>query len=259
MLYSPLDFHLQQDCYSKVMKHKGYIFLCNDNTESECLDKNLFGGTEKYGPRVRGISTGDQVYLYNRDKSVLHGIFTATSQPNLEIDPNAWNGAFPYQIRVKRIENCKPLSRYEIAPTLLRPDRANRPTGRLTEVEVKELDALFHSTERIQRHSGERFKTDDGHYVKSEAERTIDNWLYRKRISHAYETQIGIYQCDFEIPLTSDKSVFIEYWGLSDEKYLKDKKAKIKLYQENGLELIQLSPEDKDIVKALEVSFRGRF
>jgi len=32
-----------------------------------------------------------------------------------------------------------------------------------------------------------KYRTEDGHWVRSKAELIIDNWLYRGRIVHAYE------------------------------------------------------------------------
>ncbi|MCX6666079.1 MAG: hypothetical protein NT038_08510 [Euryarchaeota archaeon] len=90
------------------------------------------------------------------------------------------------------------------------------------------------------------FRTEDGHMVRSKAEQIIDNWLYHKGIVHAYERRVPIEDevyCDFFIPL--GQKVWIEYWGLEEEKYLKRKELKKGFYEKNQKKLIELV--DKDI------------
>ncbi|GAI86234.1 unnamed protein product, partial [marine sediment metagenome] len=77
---------------------------------------------------------------------------------------------------------------------------------------------------------------EDGHYVRSYSEMLIDNWLYNNRVIHAYEKSVfmatdpdAVVLSDFYIP---DGDVYIEFWGLNDdEKYLKRKEMKQKLYR----------------------------
>jgi len=222
----------------------GFIFLCSDQTEQECLSRNLFGGTEKYESRVRGLSKGCKVFLYNRSQSTLLGLFEAIADPGIDIEADAWQKSFPYQVRVKRIREYKPVSRYEIPNTLFGFDRANRPPGRLDRFQVEKLEEIFQSEKRIQRHQADRFRADDGHFVKSKAEVCIDNWLYQNRIPHEYEPQIGIYQGDFKIPLLNGMNVYIEYWGLEDEKYTENKNKKLEFYEKQDLKLIELTSPD---------------
>ena len=89
-------------------------------------------------------------------------------------------------------------------------------------------------------------RTEDGHLVRSKSEQIIDNWLYHKGIVHAYERRVPIEEevyCDFFIPI--GQKVWIEFWGLDEEKYLKRKELKRKFYNQNKKNLIELV--DKDI------------
>ena len=91
------------------------------------------------------------------------------------------------------------------------------------------------------------YRTEDGHNVRSKAEQLIDNWLYHHNFVHAYERLVPIEEkllCDFFIPIGK---VWIEYWGLEDEKYLKRKELKKELYKKYDKNLIELT--DKDIEK----------
>jgi hypothetical protein len=89
-------------------------------------------------------------------------------------------------------------------------------------------------------------RTQDGHYVRSKSELIIDNWLYVSKIVHAYEKKVPNIPedmlCDFYIPTPK---VFIEYWGLDDEKYLAKRKRKTEIYQKNNINLIELT--DKEV------------
>jgi len=89
---------------------------------------------------------------------------------------------------------------------------------------------------------------EDGHRVRSKAEKIIDDWLYHKGIVHAYERRVPIEEevyCDFFIPI--GQKVWIEFWGLDEEKYLKRRKLKKEFYEKNKKNLIELN--EKDIEK----------
>ena len=89
-----------------------------------------------------------------------------------------------------------------------------------------------------------KHRTNDGHWVRSKAETLIDNWLYVMGLVHAYERRLPVEKeayCDFYIP---QGRIYIEYWGFeNDPKYTARKQEKIKLYQLNELNLIELTNE----------------
>ena len=90
-------------------------------------------------------------------------------------------------------------------------------------------------------------RCNDGHYVRSYSEVLIDNWLYENGQVHAYEKKVFLKKnpnetllCDFYIP---DGKIHIEFFGLDNEQYKTRKAEKIKLYNDNGLNLIVLEQE----------------
>jgi hypothetical protein len=100
-----------------------------------------------------------------------------------------------------------------------------------------------------ERRESATYCCEDGHYVRSRAELIIDNYLYHHRIVHAYERRVPVLQqeqfCDFYVP---EGSVYIEFWGLeSDPEYVTRKKQKIRVYQKNKIQLIEL--RDSDLTK----------
>ncbi|MEM2130165.1 MAG: DNA methyltransferase [Candidatus Bathyarchaeia archaeon] len=98
---------------SKRQSIHGFVFACKNNTEKECIEKLLFGAKKAYGPVVIRIKKGDLLFLNNLNSNSLHGIFKAVSDGGFKIEPEAWKGRYPYQVKVEvlgekiRIDNAK--------------------------------------------------------------------------------------------------------------------------------------------------------
>lgn len=92
-----------------------------------------------------------------------------------------------------------------------------------------------------------KYRCDDGHYVRSKNEQLVDNWLYHNNLCHAYEVLIvdkkngKEYINDFYIPQIK---LYIEVWGYETPEYIKRKKQKISVYQENDLSLLQMTDRE---------------
>ena len=102
-----------------------------------------------------------------------------------------------------------------------------------------------------------KYRAADGHYVRSRAELSIDNWLYMHAIVHAYERKLPVEEdayCDFYLP---QSKVYIEYWGMEkDPAYAQRKKEKQAIYTRHGLNLVELADAelenlDDNIVRLL--------
>ena len=102
-----------------------------------------------------------------------------------------------------------------------------------------------------------KYRAADGHYVRSRAELSIDNWLYMHAIVHAYERKLPVEEdayCDFYLP---QSKVYIEYWGMEkDPAYAQRKKEKQAIYARHGLNLVELADAelenlDDNIVRLL--------
>ena len=224
---------------------EGYIFLCSDNTEQECFERSLFGGGEKYANRVKGLEKGKKLFLYNYNSKKLHGVFEAVTPVRENINERAWKGEYPWQVRIKTVKKYRPLSREDLGRDVLKFDAMGRPSARISIETVQVLERLFKGRKRLKTYDDSaQYVTNDGHRVRSKAEQKIDNWLYEHCIPHGYEVDIPEgKRCDFEVPLSTG-TVYIEYWGLRDEKYLKNKKRKEGIYRKHKLKLINLYPKD---------------
>ncbi len=87
-----------------------FIMLANMLTEQECIDRNLFGDKAKRLDCLDEIKPGDVGFLLNIDRDELIGVFRACSEAQLHIDPKAWKGKFPAQVRVEPIGELKRVS-----------------------------------------------------------------------------------------------------------------------------------------------------
>ena len=80
---------------------RGFIFASTESTEGECFDRMLFATDRTYAPVVIRIREGDLLFLNNIDTDTLHGVFRAVSDGDFNIQSDAWNGRYPYQVRVE--------------------------------------------------------------------------------------------------------------------------------------------------------------
>eukprot|EP00326_Haptolina_ericina_P035805 CAMPEP_0181243516 /NCGR_PEP_ID=MMETSP1096-20121128/42319_1 /TAXON_ID=156174 ORGANISM="Chrysochromulina ericina, Strain CCMP281" /NCGR_SAMPLE_ID=MMETSP1096 /ASSEMBLY_ACC=CAM_ASM_000453 /LENGTH=469 /DNA_ID=CAMNT_0023339905 /DNA_START=60 /DNA_END=1470 /DNA_ORIENTATION=- len=86
----------------------GVIFLCDPQTEDECLHRGLFGMPASQMQIVRQIAPeASLLYLFNVRTRLMSGIFRATSWPQLNLEPSAWgegsagSSRYPLQVRVR--------------------------------------------------------------------------------------------------------------------------------------------------------------
>ncbi|XP_061355406.1 DCD domain-containing protein NRP-A-like [Gastrolobium bilobum] len=103
----------------------GYIFVCNNDTMAENLQRQLFGLPPRYRDSVRTITPGLPLFLYNYSTHQLHGIFEAASFGGTNIDPAAWEdkkcpgeSRFPAQVQVITRKVCEPLEEDSFRPIL---------------------------------------------------------------------------------------------------------------------------------------------
>ena len=82
---------------------RGFIMFCDDLTEGECLERSLFGDLARRLQELDEIKPGDIGFLLNINRDELIGIFRACSEPQLHIEPDAWDGKFAAQVRVELV------------------------------------------------------------------------------------------------------------------------------------------------------------
>ncbi|MCP4105718.1 MAG: hypothetical protein GY749_09295 [Desulfobacteraceae bacterium] len=90
-----------------------------------------------------------------------------------------------------------------------------------------------------------RHHTADGHYVRSKAEKLVDNWLYMMGIVHVYEKSLPVREEVYSNFYLPKGNIYIECWGYEkDSEYLYRKNDKIEIYNKHNLNLIGLFDDD---------------
>ncbi len=233
---------------------KGFIFRCSNSTQDECFERMLFGEVSAYKQVIEQIKVSDIIYLYNVVSERLYGEFIAKSNGGLNIEPNAWSAKFPYQVKIDYLKKFEPIRKRDFDTFVKFGGNRNRyPNPVLTEEQITRLRVIFEeagslpSSEREFRDSFPATKrADDGHWVRSFGELTIDNWLFHQGICHGYERKLPITEgayCDFFIP-NKNGYIYLEYWGLEDNKYLERKRNKKAIYEKHKYALVEIEPRD---------------
>lgn len=90
-----------------------------------------------------------------------------------------------------------------------------------------------------------KYRTTDGHYVRSRGEVMIANFLFRNKIRFIYEKRVckdgEEYYPDFFLV---DQGIYVEYWGSEDKDYVNTKNKKKDFYRKNKLVLIEIDNKD---------------
>lgn len=93
--------------------HSFFVFVCNSQTEIECLENQLFGMPRNMLSEMEKIDEDTILVLHNFETRVMHGMFRAGGPPGLNLDPRAWGtkwkggSQFPAQVWVCRREEEK--------------------------------------------------------------------------------------------------------------------------------------------------------
>ncbi|KAI3794623.1 hypothetical protein L1987_37256 [Smallanthus sonchifolius] len=127
----------------------GAIFMSNSNTKEECLDRKLFGLPSGMSDFVLQVKKGMTLFLFEFERRLLYGVFRATSDGEINIEPKAFRSSgkhFPAQIRFTTIWDCSPLAEHEFRDVI----RDNYHSKKkfhfgLNEKQVNKLMKLFRS------------------------------------------------------------------------------------------------------------------
>src|SRR5260370_2708830 len=177
------------------------IFLCSNETMGECLEKQLFGTGAPYGNQVR---RGDLLSLYNFTERALYGFWSAASDSGT-FDARAWEGRYRNQVRLAPgskvimqvpryclvnilgdVPNWGQLIRGHKGHNLLQYFAHDYASETELGVSLQAVEEDY----RI-RHPA-NFFCEDGHRVRSTHEKIIDDWFYRRKIPHAYESVLAL-------------------------------------------------------------------
>ncbi|CAD7695794.1 unnamed protein product [Ostreobium quekettii] len=124
----------------------GAIFGCTDDTMAECLQRHLFALPAANKQLAAAILPQMPLFLFNYSRRELLGVFESVTSGDTFV-PEAFQGRFPCQVRVRRLINYPALSEKQFKAAI----RGNYYSGhkfnyKLTQQQVDMLLATFKST-----------------------------------------------------------------------------------------------------------------
>lgn len=117
---------------------KSFIFACTNSSQNECFERLLFGSNKVYGATAIRVKKGDFLFLWNLDTDLLYGVFRAATDAKQNIIPEAWNGNYPYQVKVEPIGKIYPLKDTKKLLSTLNIGRSS-PFGKNKTITILEL------------------------------------------------------------------------------------------------------------------------
>lgn len=129
---------------SNKVEGMGMIFMCSSKTKTDCFRYKVLGLPAGKKDQVQKIYKGMRLFLFDVDLRLMYGIFKAAAPGGYNIEPKAFQSAFPSQVRFTVMKDCLPLAEEKFKKVLKENYYTrNKFNSQLTSEQVHKLCKLF--------------------------------------------------------------------------------------------------------------------
>ncbi|KAL9249647.1 DCD domain-containing protein [Drosera capensis] len=121
----------------------GFIFICNGITKPECYKYRVFGLSAGKMDVLQKIKPGATLFLFDVDKKLLYGLYKAASAGEMNLEPHAFDGKFPAQVRFEISRDCFPLPESSFKSAIRANYNGQKFSQELSNRQIKALRFLF--------------------------------------------------------------------------------------------------------------------
>lgn len=136
----------------------GFIFMCNGATKPECFRYRVLGLPRWRLDTVSRIKRGAGLFLYDFDARYLYGPYLADSDGGLALEPAAFQGRYPAQVKFTIHGDFMPIPENSVRSAIKENYSRGKFTPELTFAQVEKLTSLFRPVTLLP-------ESAPGHYV----------------------------------------------------------------------------------------------